>query len=135
MALQLMAILLFMMAFLIAQIEIKEYRQKAEESQKILADIQRQRQSLKRRLDIANQERDSLANDVLKVQVESRALKSRLTFVGTEHEAAIEIAESLTKAMENKNSEAIDLRQEKMELEEKLKQSDNKLQIIQIQVS
>ncbi len=130
-----MAILLFMMAFLIAQIEIKEYRQKAEESQKILADIERQRQSLKRRLHRANQEGDSLAKDVLKVQVESRALKSRLTYVGTEHEAAIEIAESLTKAIENKDSEATDLRQEKMELEEKLKQSDNKLQIIRIQVS
>ncbi len=135
MALQLMAILLFMMAFLIAQIEIKEYQQKAEESQKILADIERQRQSLKRRLDKANQEQDSLAKDVLKVQVESRALKSRLSYVGTEHEAAIEIAESLTKAIENKDSEATDLRQEKMELEEKLKQSDNKLQIIRIQVS
>ncbi len=66
--------------------------------------------------------------------MENRTLKSRLTSVGTEHEAAIEIAETLTKAIENKDSEATDLRQEKMELEEKLKQSDNELQIVRIQV-
>ncbi len=120
---------------LISQIEIKEYRQKAEESPKILADIERQRQSLKRKLARANQERDSLANDIIEVQVESRTLKSRLTSVGAEHEAAIKIAESLTKVVENKDFEATNLRQEKMELEEKLKQSDNVLQIVQIQVS
>ena len=128
-------VLSFMMAFLIAQIEIKGHRQSAEKSRKFLADIEKQRQTLERRLVRSNQERDSLANDILKVKVESRALKSRLTSVGTEHEAAIEIAESLTKAIEIKDSEATDLRQEKMELEEKLKQSDNELQIVQIQVS
>ena len=123
------------MAFLIAQIEIKGHRQSAEKSRKMLADIEKQRQTLERRLVRSNQERDSLANDILKVKVESRALKSRLTSVGTEHEAAIEIAESLTKAIENKNSEARYLRQEKMKLEEKLKRSDNELQIVRIQVS
>ncbi len=69
------------------------------------------------------------------MQVESRTLKSKLTSVGAEHEAAIEIAESLTKAIEEKDSEATDLIQEKMELEEKLKQRDNELQLLRIQVS
>ncbi len=52
--------------------------------------------------------------------MENRRLKSKLTSVGAEHEAAIEIAESLTKAIEKKHSEVDDLKKNKIEIEEKL---------------
>ncbi len=65
----------------ILQIEIKDYQQNAGKSQKVLTEIEKQKQTLKQKLDRANQERDSLANDVLKVQMENRALKSKLTTV------------------------------------------------------
>ncbi len=110
----------------ILQIEIKDYQQNAGKSQKVLTDIEKQKQTLKRKLDRANQERDSLANDVLKVQTESRALKSKLTTVSAEHEAAIEKAENLSNAMEEKCSEVADLKKIKIE---------EKLQLLEIQVS
>ena len=52
--------------------------------------------------------------------MENRRLKSKLTSVGAEHEAAMEIAESLTKAIEEKLSEVADLKKNKIEIEEKL---------------
>lgn len=109
------------------QIETTEYRNKAERCISELAEIERQRQSLEKKLHKVQQERDTIADSNGQLRVEHKKVKRQLIDLGLQHEAAIELAESLSASQEKRHNE-------KQALEQKLEQVENELELVKIQV-
>ncbi len=110
------------------QIETKDFETKAKRCESDLEKVERQRQSLERKLRNVNQERDTIASLNMQLRAELKKVQQKLTDLGLQHEAAIELAECLSESQKKRHHE-------KETLEIKLKEVENELSLIKFQVS